>query len=536
MFWRGSARAKSSQDDPVTEDPYEFQPLHTTSTIRLIKISPEKVKGCIACRVYHFDEEEQRTIQYHALSYLWGDPQPTRQVYLQGPGKEWRPLPLHENLWKFLDHAWQRKLFHQLFWTDRLCLDQNGHEEISEQVPRMHAIYRGAELVVIWLQLKEEEEQFLRKLVKSRHYLNLTPGVWHKKMKKRIPLYQDAIWGAMENPYWERVWIVQEVVVAQKVCVTCRDTSIGLDELRPLLDPFWTGKFHDPGKPSMWRLCEMRDEGGRVPLWKVLRDFTGYQSSRPVDRVYGLLGMVANHDDGSSAIEHIQVDYDKPILHVLLDAMFESSPPLTEYTLLPLCLGPRDTYFSLSLLDDYIADSKTMQRHRDFANFALQAFKALNIIKFVPEASPPYFIGDLTYVSDPEGKIDWKPNLGQSAVLIGLTLAKRTYIPLDYWKVHRQRRGDEWSLWRCATHQSHDGGHAGLESYETVARVTIVEPWDRKGVVEACGEQSQSCDGSTMTCEIPQTRLRLLVESAIYVGDEARLSLQQVTPQSRGLS
>lgn len=67
-----------------------------------------------------------------------------------------------------------------------------------------------------------------------------------------------------------------------------------------------------------------------MPLWRILRDFVGYQSSHPVDRVYGLLGMVEDHEDGSSPAEKIQVDYDKQMLHVLLTAMFDSLPPLTE--------------------------------------------------------------------------------------------------------------------------------------------------------------------------------------------------------------
>lgn len=131
MSWGGSARANSSQNGLVTGDPYQFQALNTSTTIRLIQISRERVKGCIACRVYHFEEKQQETIKYHALSYLWGDPEPTRKIYLYDQGNKWRPFPLHENLWQFLDHAWRRKLFDHLFWTDHLCLDQAGHEEIS---------------------------------------------------------------------------------------------------------------------------------------------------------------------------------------------------------------------------------------------------------------------------------------------------------------------------------------------------------------------------------------------------------------------
>ncbi|KAK2606540.1 hypothetical protein N8I77_005282 [Diaporthe amygdali] len=535
---RGSTWSKSAQNGLVTEEPYLYHALSSSSAIRLIKVLRQKVNGCIACRVYQFDEKQQTTIKYHALSYLWGDPKSTRQIYLKDQGQEWCPYPIHENLWRFLDHAWQRKMFDRFFWTDHLCLNQNGHEEISQQVPRMHAIYRNAELVLIWLQLDKQEQGALRKVVKAHNRPKFMPKFWHSVVQKRLSSHQASIWRVMENPYWGRVWIVQEVVMAKRVCVTCEDISIELDELRALLDPFREARF-PPGRPSMWVLCDMRAAGGKMPLWRILRDFTGYQSSRPADRVYGLLGMVADHDDGSSPVEIIHVDYDKPVLYVLLDAMFESSPPLAEYRLATLCLGPWNTYDSLLLLKGYISSSTTISRHKDFATYALQAFEAFNIIKSVPGAPHPYHMSDITddlFTSAAER--DWKPTWRQSAALIGILLARWTRSPIDHWKAHRQRRGEVPSPWRCATHRSLNGEHADLGSYEVVTRLPTKRSWDHKGarnwdcegVVSACGEQSQSCDGSTMTCEMPQVGFRLLVQPAINDEGEGYLSLYREEP------
>lgn len=533
MFWHCSARTRPGQEDLATDDQYQFQALSTSTTIRLIKVSPERVNGCIACRVYHFEEGQQGTTKYHALSYLWGDPKPTRRIYLQDQSNEWRPFPLHENLWQFLDHAWRRKLFDQLFWTDHLCLDQKGHEEISQQVPRMHAIYRNAELVVVWLQLKKQEQNALRKVVRrSCARPKLMPESLHKVMKERLSSYQDAIWGAMENPYWGRVWIVQEVVVAKRVCVTSEDVSVDLDELRALVDPFRQARF-PAGKPSMWVLCEMRAAGGKMPLWKILKDFTGYHSSRPVDRVYGLLGMVADHGDGSSPAENIHVDYDKPISHVLLDALFESSPPFTEYRPATQCLGAWNTYDSSSLLEGYIASSTTMPRQKGFAKIALQTFEAFNIIKSVPSAPHPYHTRDLMdgIFNLAPGAV-WKPTGSQSAALIGLVLARWSRGPLDHWKAHRQWRGEAASPWRCAAHRSRDGGRTSPKSYQMVAFLVTWTSWGREGVMDACGEQSEGCDGTTMACEIPETQLRLVIKSTLNRGEKGWLSFERMELES----
>lgn len=537
MFWHGSVRSRSSRDALVIDDAYEFQALRTSTTIRLVKVLAEKVNGCIACKVYYFDEKQQKSLKYHALSYLWGDPKPTRKIYLQDEGKEWRPFPLHENLWQFLDHAWRRRWFGQLFWTDHLCLDQKGHEEISQQVPRMHAIYRNAELVVIWLRLKKEEQRGLRRVVRSGDRLRYMPKALRGLMQQRLSSCQDAIWSAMENPYWERVWIVQEVVVAKKVCVTAGDISIGLDELRALVDPFRKARF-PTGKASMWVLCEMRAAGGRMPLWYILRDFMGYQSSRPVDRVYGLLGMVEDREDGSSPAENIQVDYDKPILHVLLDAMFESSPPMREYRLATLCLGPWNTYDSLSLLEDYMASDKTTQRHKVFAELALEAFQAFNIIKSVPGAPHPYLMSDLMDELFSLAS-SWEPNRHQRAALIGLLLARWSRVPLEYWRGYRQLNGEMPSPWRCAAHRYRDRAHTGHESHRAVAVLTTRTGWDHEGVVDACGYQpweSRKCDGSTMICAFPEIQLRLLIKPSLFPGNKGWLSLDNVKSGPSGLA
>lgn len=532
MFWHGWTRTRPTQDDLATDDPYQFQPLSASTTIRLIKVLPEKVKGCIACRIAHFDGKQQEAIKYHALSYVWGEAESTRQVYLQGQGNVFRPFPLHENLWQFLDHTWRAKHFDQWFWTDYLCLNQKGPEEISQQVPRMNAIYRNAKLVVIWLRLEKDEREGLRRLVRWLDRIELMPKVVYRIIQQRLPYYQDAIRGAMNNPYWRRVWIVQEVVVAEKVCVTTEDMSVDLDELRVLVDTFVDAKDWAQ-RPSMWLLCDMRAVGGRIPLWRILRDFKRYQSSRPVDRVFGMLGMVEDCEDGSSPAENIQVDYDQEMWLVLLDVMFESSLPLAEYRRAEFLVG-KAFRKGFELLKRYIGHSKTTARHRNFGRIALQAFEAFSIIKWVPRAPLHSDVGDLTDdLFSSAANTDWKPTLKQSAALIGLLLSRLNKGALPTWITHRKKfEEDRTSPWRCGAHGSHDGDRSGLGSYEVVARVSKTWIWGRGSVVNACGQQSKSCNGSVMACEISDIGLRLNIQPGISPADACYLSLHSLKTEN----
>lgn len=517
-LWHGLARTGSRKIGLRAEDPYEFQPLRPSTTIRLIKICRRRVKGCIACRIYHFREFQQERLQYQALSYVWGNSKATRQIFLEGPDNRWHPFFVHENLWRFLEHAWRQKMFDQLFWTDRLCLDQDSHEEISQQVPRMRTIYQSAELVLIWLNLKEEEERFLLELLRLYPFSNRDAALCYEIEQRRATFNQATFLQLVENPYWTRVWIVQEVVVARRVCVTCQDNLIPLEELAFLFSRFWEGSMID--KPRIWALCNMRDattmsRKKSLKLSTILMDsqFSRYQSSRPADRLYGMLGLVQGNKDGSSPTDNIQVDYGKPILHILLDAMFEASPDrLHDCIRLPRCLGGRNTYDSHSLLESYITDSKTTQRHKEFAQLALQTLEAVKIINSVPGAPGKDVMLAIShdgYLSSTARGRARRPTTAQCAAIIGIVIARSSSGPLAHWKARRRSRGEASSPWRCVAHQSVDITPRGVPSYESLIRISQRGSWDRERVVEACGERSPGCDGAIMTCEIPQVGLRL---------------------------
>ncbi|KAI3395774.1 hypothetical protein diail_857, partial [Diaporthe ilicicola] len=215
--------------------PYTYTELATPTTIRLIQVMPERINDAIACTIHTYEAEQvqQETyenIGYRALSYRWGDPKCTRHVFLRDSGKsEWHQHPLHENLWRFIDHAWEHRLFGQHFWTDYFCLDQNSVEEKAQQIPRMGGIYAGAIETIIWLGLSESHAHQLESLLKWPPY----PGRRSIRPPKGADqMVADAVKALWRNEYWSRVWIVQEVVLAKRNTVMVGSVSISLDDLR----------------------------------------------------------------------------------------------------------------------------------------------------------------------------------------------------------------------------------------------------------------------------------------------------------------
>ncbi|KAI3400430.1 hypothetical protein diail_3051 [Diaporthe ilicicola] len=219
------------------------------------------------------------------------------------------PLP-PTRLWDFLNHVWHKKLSGEFFWTDRLCLDQSDQKEIAQQVLVMGDIYSDANLVADWLEFYDwEHEAMMRALewqkrLESRvkrvskaeiERIDKTPKKitwWNWSQSKALAelecnhleqvehearseaeeakegAFHEAVRVLMRNPYWQRVWIVQEIVMAKHVQVMSRHFSPAFDEL---LAPFHTlrevcNKASDLWgvAVSMWEIWDIiRQSGGR---------------------------------------------------------------------------------------------------------------------------------------------------------------------------------------------------------------------------------------------------------------------------------
>lgn len=155
----------------------------------------------------------------------------------------------------------------------------------------MHTIYSNIALVLVWLQSQEQRQKHrsLNKVARWSHILKPMPKVWDKAFRQELsqldPDKDDNIWNQiMSNDYWQRAWIVQEVVAGKKVYVTFEDVSIDFDKLPAPLIPFrWPEflrmEFGPTQERAFWALFEMRAGGGRLPLWRILKSYDEYKSS-----------------------------------------------------------------------------------------------------------------------------------------------------------------------------------------------------------------------------------------------------------------
>ncbi|KAF8862586.1 hypothetical protein BDZ45DRAFT_191581 [Acephala macrosclerotiorum] len=115
----------------------------------------------------------------------------------------------------------RRNLLYQedrCLWIDSLCINQDDHDEKSDQVGVMGRIYRQAEQVRVWLGDKSDDSDRVFGLIDKITELDGIEGVIGKASHTRD---WRAFGALMRRKWFSRRWIVQEIALARKATIHC---------------------------------------------------------------------------------------------------------------------------------------------------------------------------------------------------------------------------------------------------------------------------------------------------------------------------
>lgn len=128
-------------------DPFVFDPLPQGSghIIRVLKLEPGAGEQPMCGSLHVVDLEDSNRQNYDALSYVWGNDDPSQQRSLGG-----RVLMVRPNLYNFLLRLRGKKSV-RCFWTDAICIDQANSAEKSQQVSIMDRVYKQSSVTRVWL-------------------------------------------------------------------------------------------------------------------------------------------------------------------------------------------------------------------------------------------------------------------------------------------------------------------------------------------------------------------------------------------------
>lgn len=339
-----------------------YSPLdYTRHQVRFIEIMLSDTDGQqVSCRLEVMDLSEDT--HYAALSYVWGDPNITECVLVNGI-----KLPVTTNLASALRHFRNCGFPHsqeiRRLWVDAICINQKDIQEKNNQVPLMGKLYTNASLVLSWLGASDAGhiDEALRIIhgiapvigaIPDRSHMEPNVEMIHAGFRWLISTLGPLInrgtksrrWAPLAalgtSTYWGRVWILQEIVLARSpwahwfisggACATFAEIKMFDSFLRsiretslPLPDGYgprsWEmGSWFYLSQTSDYQIQEMKI----IEALKhdaILTVFVAAcivsqkcSATLPHDFVYAVLGMVPRHD--------IKPDYRKSVKEVYLNA------------------------------------------------------------------------------------------------------------------------------------------------------------------------------------------------------------------------
>lgn len=295
---------------------YKYESL-PNNTIRLLSLFPgegdDDLEGELQVA------ELDRLPDYEAISYVWGSPICTDDLLCIGNIIKITPS-LAITLRKLRKSAIKRVL-----WIDQTCVNQADIHERASQVNIMGKIYEGAQNVVMWLGEDPFSEasiamQFIQEIRgrTDRLFPQYTACTDMNLLQDDLPQRQSPKWQAFRRlislPYWERMWIVQEVVLSSSAITLWGDCEIGWDDILQVMRwAYQSDSLHQRSplvdRENLSRFLSLYF--GKASLWRLLHMTQERKATDERDRVFALLGLCEDED--------IVADYTKSPFQVFRD-------------------------------------------------------------------------------------------------------------------------------------------------------------------------------------------------------------------------
>jgi hypothetical protein len=297
-----------------------YKPLDRPQMTRVLDIMPGTGSHQIACSI--------RTINlshcpnYEALSYCWGDPEPSSAVLIEGQ-PVYIPKNLHNALRNLRLHTRIR-----VIWADGLSIDQSNNIEKAQQILLMRQIYRQARKVLVFLGEFEdatETSAMLRLIRKLANGYKLSDTRWKPTERWGIQYYpvdseltvypelnttdlglsaaDSDDWSMLRTflskPWFERVWVIQELSLSQFAEVIVGGSTLVWQDLADacyVLDESGLSSLVLGAKHRnvncmdvfRWSLAH----GEELDPLNLAEHARSFETTDARDRIYGLLGII----------------------------------------------------------------------------------------------------------------------------------------------------------------------------------------------------------------------------------------------------
>lgn len=273
----------------------------------------------------NYEESGIRKPEFVALSYVWGSPDDPSEVFVDSAPEGANKVSITRNLDVALRHMRSKIEQPVVFWIDAICIDQGNLAERSYQVGFMDSIYTIAEGTSIWL---GPEENNSSRAIDILCYLGERVSINANGRFERAPRApprepEEPIWESpdeespygeddwlalvsfLERPWFTRVWVQQEIALADEAQLQCGTRLFDWDYfqvavrclLQKPLNPWVTndlGRRIVKVRPNVLSICSVSLRGYRYDGLRY--SLRGVRCTDPRDMIYGVRSLLTTWD------------------------------------------------------------------------------------------------------------------------------------------------------------------------------------------------------------------------------------------------
>ncbi|KAI0450305.1 heterokaryon incompatibility protein-domain-containing protein [Xylaria acuta] len=269
-----------SHNERFESNPFVYPSLTQSTQFRILRLSAGSPTDALHGWVEVVDS--RHPIEYQAVSYPWadstGDKSLCRRIFL---GNDHQPVPITLNCSRALRHL-RKQSAETCLWIDAVCIDQQSLTERSHQVGLMFKIFSSATNVCVYCGNEDDIPEAMN--VEAIRLLDT--ALQHDKY---VISRAKALEMFFNRPYFSRLWVVQEVLLAQSLSFHC-----GMASTKPMkradLELALASNF-----PPLWMsLINDTPESRRTTteLLSVLATTYACEASDMRDKIFGLLGLI----------------------------------------------------------------------------------------------------------------------------------------------------------------------------------------------------------------------------------------------------
>lgn len=299
---------------------FNYSPL-PENHIRLVRI--ESTEEPPICELY--DAPFNDDLRFRAISYAWGSDKLTHRIKCND-----MIMAVTQSVADmFSSTAISDLCIDMPLWVDAVCINQRDDDEKAAQVRMMASLYSQAEEVIVWLGTARDDSDSAMRQIKAwstnktfttAKSLNKLAANAEDFAKAGLKPRSDPIYNALEALYcrswFTRLWVFQEIVLAQRCRVFCGSIHITLEQLvsvsramrrlsiyahpmeSPHKDSFLRslrivsemgGMKQVSGKDEPLALGAWKHRGDKLILAELMKLANEKSVTNPHDRVYGLI-------------------------------------------------------------------------------------------------------------------------------------------------------------------------------------------------------------------------------------------------------